>query len=436
MVQYRSYYDFNVCYDMNHDSPDTRYFVDRVTEFWIQQFHFDGYRFDLAKGFTQTYSLGNVSLWGHYDSSRVYNIERMANHIWSIDTNAYVILEMFADNSEEQHYSNDGMMLWGNVNYNYYMATMGNVSASNFSSVNYKAHGWSKPHLIGYMESHDEERVMYKNLTSGYSSGTYNVKDTATALRRMEMAGAFFYTVPGPKMAWMGGELGYDISINNPCRTCSHPFKWNYYSRPNSLRLYKVWSAIINLRNDYPAFRTTNFNMQTSQAGKSIHLNNSAMNVTIVGNFDVNAISFNPVFQNTGWWYDYLTGDSIEVLNTTSPLALEPGEYHIYTTVKLSTPNLSIGIAETEAEDNFAYAFPNPANSFTSFGMYLSKSSNVRIEIYRINGQKIDEIDAGRLSPGEHMIDWSFADKELASGLYICRISAGNQTQHIKIVID
>jgi hypothetical protein len=50
------------------------------------------------------------------------------------------------------------------------------------------------------MESHDEERLMYKNLTYGDSSGTYDIKDIRVALNRMKLASAFFFTVPGPKM--------------------------------------------------------------------------------------------------------------------------------------------------------------------------------------------------------------------------------------------
>ena len=68
------------------------------------------------------------------------------------------------------------------------------------------------------MESHDEERLMYKNIQFGNSSGSYNVKDLNTALKRVEMCGAFLFTIPGPKMFWEFGELGYDYSIN----TCTN----------------------------------------------------------------------------------------------------------------------------------------------------------------------------------------------------------------------
>ncbi len=47
---------FNVGYDYNHDSPHTQEFVESKSPFWIEEYKFDGFRFDLSKGFTQNFS--------------------------------------------------------------------------------------------------------------------------------------------------------------------------------------------------------------------------------------------------------------------------------------------------------------------------------------------------------------------------------------------
>ena len=60
-----------------------------------------------------------------YDQSRIDLLTRMADTIWSSFPDAYVILEHFAENSEETVLSNYGTMLWGNMNYEYNEATMG-----------------------------------------------------------------------------------------------------------------------------------------------------------------------------------------------------------------------------------------------------------------------------------------------------------------------
>ena len=95
--------------------------------------------------------------------------------------------------------------------------------------------GGTVPNLVGYMESHDEERLMYKNLQFGNSNGNYNIKNLSTALGRIKLVSPFFILVPGPKMIWQFGELGYDYSINYPSgtsndRVTAKPIKWDYYS--------------------------------------------------------------------------------------------------------------------------------------------------------------------------------------------------------------
>ena len=155
----------------------------------------------------------------------------MTDQIWDIDTTIYIILEHFAENSEEINLANYGMLLWGNSQYSYAEASMGyhTNSKSDFSWGYYGSRGWNKPHLVTYFESHDEERLMYKNLTWGNNAGDYNIKELHTAINRVKAIGAFFFTIPGPKMIWQFGELGYDNSIDDPCRLCEKPILWDYF---------------------------------------------------------------------------------------------------------------------------------------------------------------------------------------------------------------
>jgi len=118
-------HDYNVGYDFNHESDATEAFRNIVFTHWITEYHVDGYRFDLSKGYTQTNTLGNVAAWGAYDASRIAIWENIGSVIWAVNPDAKLILEHFADNSEEETLSNAGFMLWGNMNYNYNQGTMG-----------------------------------------------------------------------------------------------------------------------------------------------------------------------------------------------------------------------------------------------------------------------------------------------------------------------
>lgn len=118
--------------DFNHESQHTKDFVDRVNSYWLTEYKFDGFRFDFTKGFTNTPGDG-----GGFDAARIRILKRMADEIWKVDQDAYVILEHFAPNSEEEELSDYGIMIWGNINSNYNEATMGYHEGfkSNFSGV-------------------------------------------------------------------------------------------------------------------------------------------------------------------------------------------------------------------------------------------------------------------------------------------------------------
>ena len=146
------------------------------------------------------------------------------------------------------------MMVWGNGNYNFNEATMGWNDNSDFSWSSYQARGFTQPELVAYMESHDEERLMFKSLQYGNSSGDYDITQLATALERNEMAAAFFFSLAGPKMIWQFGELGYDYSIDENGRVGEKPVKWDYLDDANRLKLFDVYSAMLRLRKQYPVF--------------------------------------------------------------------------------------------------------------------------------------------------------------------------------------
>ena len=48
-------------YDFDHGDPWTRNFGERVFDFWIEEYHIDGYRVDLSKGLTQTFTGSDVA---------------------------------------------------------------------------------------------------------------------------------------------------------------------------------------------------------------------------------------------------------------------------------------------------------------------------------------------------------------------------------------
>ncbi|BFN37383.1 hypothetical protein FMIA91_12620 [Fidelibacter multiformis] len=419
--------DYSWGFDFNHESPWTQAFVDSVLAFWIREYHIDGYRLDFTKGFT------NTSGDPGYDVSRINLIKRLGNVLWQKDSTAYLILEHWADNSEEQILANEGFMLWGNVTHDYQEASMGYTS--DFSWGFYESRGWADPHLITYMESHDEERIMYKNLSWGNVSGDYSIQETTTALNRIKLISAFFYTLPGPKMIWQFGELGYDVSIDTPCRVCEKPIRWEYYHDVRRKNLFKTTAALIRLRLSNPLFYSgnTQVDMDTGGMVKILTLTGSTMRSVIVGNFDVVEKSAEVTFPRIGVWYDYFSGDSLIMENLAElnkSLTLAPGEFHIYTDKKQPLPEP--GILTQLNEDAFLSQnfelfdnYPNPFNGITRIVFAVPVKDYFTLQVFDVKGRQIKTLYQGNLDAGIHTIHWdgtTESGQNAASGLYFYRI--------------
>ncbi len=431
-------HDFNVGYDYNHEAPVVRAFTKRVFEYWIEEYHIDGYRMDLSKGFTQNNTLGNIGAWNAYDQSRVNIWNDYGNHIWSVDPDAYIILEHFTDNSEEQALSNNGFMFWGNMNHEYSEASMG--YSGNFSWGSYQQRGWSQPNLVTYAESHDEERLMYKNLNFGNSSGGYNIAALNTALARIEMVHSFLIPLPGPKMLWQFGEVGYDYSINwcldgsiNPnCRLTPKPVRWDYPENDARQRLYRVTAALNHLKRSENAFSTTDYDIDFGGTGKRMHLNHPEMNVCIFGNFDVTGFEMIPGFQQTGTWYDYFTGNTLEVTDVNQGYFLAPGQYHIYTTQPLETPVLETTVNEI-AEGYNVPAWPNPFTSNLSVDLSDFAGEQVRVNVLDLNGRLVMELHNGTVPFGKSLMNHDSLSA-LQQGLYMLEVVSNTRRDVQRIV--
>jgi len=432
--------------DFNQASTGTRYFAKRVIEYWIREFKIDGYRFDLSKGFTQRKTT-NFDDWAKVDVFRINLWKEYADFIWDINPNFYVILEHFAENVEERQLADYGMMLWGNFNSAFYNATMGNnVSfSSSFNPLSYKNRLWQQPNLIGYMESHDEERVMFKNLTSTNPI----VNNPANALERTKAAAAFLMLTPGPKMMWQFGELGYAQSINrctngtisDACRLSEKPLPWNnIYLNNNNQRLFKVYSELIHLKKTQPALSTSEFLMDAAGPQKRLVMTHPDMDVLLLGNFALTDANIIPGFTKTGTWYDYFRGTSLQVTDTHGAIPLLAGEFRLYTTKKIDgnrrglvSTNIDELDPELPTQVRLLPNYPNPFNPTTTLHFELPKTSPVTIDIYDILGRRVAQALNTTLHAGTHQ--FIFDGTNLASGTYLVRLTTDTQSSSTKIML-
>jgi glycosidase len=432
--------------DFNHQSADTKYFFDRVLQHWITEYKIDGYRFDFSKGLTQTVSTTDQAFMA-YDASRIAIINGYANTIRAVEPNAYIILEHFCDNTEEKELSNNGMLLWSAVWTPYQEASMGYIPNSNFEAVIHSVRTWTNPHLVGYMESHDQERIVYKNINFGNQAGSYNIKDTATALKRMGLNAAFLFTIPGPKMAWQFGELGYDYSINycqngtinNACRVDPKPIRWDYVNDARRKAVKDVYSKLIKLR-FHPwykdAFMAGSIDRSLGGGFKWLIVNADTSRLVAVGNFDVTAQTGSVTFPLAGTWYDYLNNTTFTATGAAQSMTLQPGEYHVYVNRNVNnltaTPVTNILLNGTELT---AAVYPNPAQAQFILDVNVPQTGLVKIELINALGQK-NLLQQLILTKGNYQIPLNRKNITTANGIYYLQVTTKSATKTIQLLLQ
>ena len=326
---------YSVFHDFNHESELVREFIKRNLQFLLEEYKIDGFRFDLTKGFTQKQSTeSNAHV---YDASRIAILKDYNKAIKEVKQDALVILEHFADDAEETELSNAGMMVWRNMNHAYCQTAMGYKEESGFSGTYYGTSSRPTNSLVSYMESHDEERAGYKQSQWGF-----DILKTDLNARMSQLAtnSAFFFTVPGPKMIWQFGELGYDISIDENGRTGKKPVKWEYLDVPQRKELHDTYAKLIALRFDHPELfnATADFDWEVTpsfwEKGRFITLSSfgGVKQLVVIGNFTNGSITTSAEFPGTGTWYNYMNpGETISVTSATMNITVPTNSFKMYT---------------------------------------------------------------------------------------------------------
>jgi glycosidase len=424
---------FSWGYDFNHQSNATKAFVDSVCHYWIDEFRVDGFRFDFTKGFTNTPGDG----WA-YDASRIAILNRIGDKIRSYKPDAILILEHFTENSEEKELASDGFLLWGDAKFRYQAASTShsdwNMSIAEASWIDL---GWSVPGIVDYMESHDEERIMFLNLDQGEAVGGYNIKDLTIALKRIKLTATFFMTIPGPKMLWQFEELGYDYAKNyNNDPLGPKPIRWDYYNDSRRKNLFDNFSALAGLKKNYPAFSSDNFSLYESGETKRLNIQHADMDVVVLGNFDVFPRTIDPNFTLTGTWYEFFSGKSLAVTtaNQNTPLSLLQGEYRLYTSKPVSRPSFLTGIDDQytgKADEGILFdVYPNPFSAQTLIRFAGENEYKPHtIEVFSANGG-IVYTEAVPSGISEVTLDGS----GLASGVYYVKVTSGRTLSVRKMI--
>lgn len=430
---------YGVGSDLNHfREPDnlTNTYVTRTIKHWIQEYKIDGFRWDLTKGFTNQCTSGDETCTNGYRSDRVAKLKWYADKQWELDPNFLVIFEHLGvggSAAEETEWANylksgdiKGIMQWRKGTDGY-----ANLIKGNYADVSSITDTTER--MIGYAESHDEERVIYKAITeSGQTQG-----NLTKALQRLPAMGALHLLVPGPKMIWHFGDLGWDsslwtcnagnVSFTNPdCKLDTKPQpQWanNWLSDSNRSNVYNTWAKLINLKKTEDVFELGQHAWNFSQTGHprlDIYTSTSPQTtlsyVFVLTNFTDSVYNATAGFPYTGTWVNLMDNSTVNVTNTNMNIAIEAGGFRVFGN-QSSTLN-----TDFFATQNIAL-IPNPASDYFTLNMPTNK-----VQIISVAGQLIKEFDSK-----EENSNYTISD--LAKGIYLVKIiNNQNQEKTVKLI--
>jgi hypothetical protein len=248
-------------------------------------------------------------------------------------------------------------------------------------------------------------------------------------------------------MVYEFDELGYDYSINwctdgtinDACRTGPKPPRWDYIQVPGRKHLHDVYASLFQLNAQHPLLAfDSNFTFSLSGAFRSMHLADTSIAVTVLGNFDVVPSLDTVSFAYAGTWYNYVGTDSIIATGTTQSITLNPGQYGVYIyhlnqdTSTKPPPTDSIPVPGVKI-------YPNPVvNSNSVLAYNLSYADNVTVSVYDIGGRLIGTYNLGSAVAGNYTIPFSQLPLNigaLKNGVYVLKLSSIQKTAHVSFTV-
>jgi hypothetical protein len=269
----------------------------------------------------------------------------------------------------------------------------------------------------------------------------------------MELDAAFLLTVPGPKMIWQFGELGYSYSItscppNNivpqpypkdDCRLSPKPTGWDFLKDSRRKHVYDVYSNLIHLRM-HPWYKDAflagivNQNVGNNIAAKWISVSTDTSKLLVVGNFDVIAQSASITFPASGTWFDYLNNTTFDATGSPQNIVLQPGEYHVY--VNRNVNGLSVTATPAAPWNGVSLeviTYPNPAQSNFTLDLQLPQTGAVEVDLYNSIGQFQGTLFNGFVIRGHQKLTLR---APASKGNYFLKVRSKNESKTVQVTFQ
>lgn len=202
---------------------------------------------------TNTFGTPSISATDRFNQSRIDRMARLHQAISQVKPDVIFINEHLATAEEENRLASDNDLNWANINNASCQFAMGYQSDSNMDRFYAPLDGGRiNGSTVSYAESHDEERMAYKQQQWGVLAVKGNV---SMSMRRLGSVAAMMLMSPGAHMIWQFQELGDAQSVKNadgsnntgPRRDC-----WGLLNDPAHSALHETYASLLEIRRKCP----------------------------------------------------------------------------------------------------------------------------------------------------------------------------------------
>lgn len=249
---------YSVLNDWNQGNPLVQRQFKDVLRYWLEEYKVDGFRFDLVKGLgdNDSYSNPGDAATNAYNASRVKRMRELQLAAQEVRPDVIFINENLADEKEENEMGAYGQLNWSNWNNAACQFAMGYDSDSSLGGLYAPLAPRTWGTTVSYLESHDEQRLAYKQS----QWGVYAVKsDHAMAMRRLGSAAAQMIMAPGAHMIWQFSELGdgqNNKNVDGGNNTDPKKVVWSYLDDAERMGLHDSYQELLWLRRRNPELFT------------------------------------------------------------------------------------------------------------------------------------------------------------------------------------
>ncbi len=279
--------------DLDHWSSDTHDYTADVVEFWIDEYHVDGFRYD-ATAFIGWDAAGNgVTSFVQAARNAKADIYNIAEHL----PQETALVQQTETDAEWHDTFHDQMK--ANLREGPFEGSVFPDLNKTAQAIHFNGDGFSSPeNVINYTESHDEQRIIWEAQTN--PAIDYNA-----AVQKSKLGASVLFTAAGVPMLYHGQEFGEDSG-----RTIDpNPLHWDYLNQPVGSGIKNHYDRMVWLFNNHAALSSAFLSTDLKDTGKNVIVyRREALpdKIVVAANFSNQNQTVNIPVPDNGTWFEYI----------------------------------------------------------------------------------------------------------------------------------